>query len=60
MNQSADQASDAEWEARVFVGHGFSRDINASLGPALAADAFVGVPKLQGLKPNYSSRYCRS
>jgi hypothetical protein len=44
----------------IFVGHGFSRDINASLGPALAADAFVGVPKLQGLKPNYSSRYCRS
>jgi hypothetical protein len=37
---------------KIFVGHGFSRDRNASLSSALAADAFVWVPKIQGLKPN--------
>ena len=37
------------------MGHGFSRDINALLSSALAADAFVWVRNLQGLKPEYSN-----
>ena len=41
---------------KIFVGHGFSRDMNASLGSALAADAFVRAPNRQGLKPMYNNR----
>ncbi len=41
---------------KIFVGHGFSRDMNALLNSALAADAFVWVPNRQGLKPKYSNR----
>jgi hypothetical protein len=42
-------------QEKIFVRHGFSRDINASLSSALAADAFAWAPNRQGLKPMYSN-----
>jgi hypothetical protein len=40
---------------KIFVGHGLTRDMNALLSSALAADALVWMPDLQGLKLEYSN-----